>query len=194
MTFKLITGITCFLFVLFASGILAQEGFKIIEKAEREYARGNLEKALTLSEKASGMDYGFCGLSWLEGQKEICMLRYRIFTAQANYEAARKSLDSLVDEQLWDRGDSLRIRTWQLQYGADSLREILTSDALDRATITCDTYDCYALIPLTNGTSMRMRIVLENYYGPDWNHDQILQDWIHRFRQTRDYEMLFGKS
>jgi len=72
-----------FLIFLFSMGSLfAQDGFKLIYKAECQIEKGNLDKAMKLLIKADSMNYGFCGNAWIEARSSIALNKAKIMNAQ----------------------------------------------------------------------------------------------------------------
>lgn len=76
-------------FMLLLSNAFGQNGFKLIQKAQRN-AKFNFDKrALNLLSKADSANYGFCGNAWAEGTSEIAKLRAIIYRKQPNPEKLR---------------------------------------------------------------------------------------------------------
>lgn len=84
-----------FLFISLTLQSFAQEGFKVIRKAEHKYKNGKNEKALSILIKAENMNYGFCGNSWMDANRAINLLRAKIYIDKKDYQMARNSLDSI---------------------------------------------------------------------------------------------------
>jgi len=183
-----------FLFIL-ALPIFAQEGFKVIHKAEQKYENGQNKKALKLLSKAEKMNYGFCGNAWTDADRAINLLRAKIYIDQENYQLARNSLDSIGWEYKGDNLDSIRIRTYQLEYGKDSLSNVIDT-SFTNTKIECEDYDCFVIMPLSNGENLKLKV------NPMSNSDLIFIDdekkklelWIARFKESQNYKLIKEKS
>lgn len=172
----------------------AQEGFKVIRKAEHKHENGQNERALKLLSKAENMNYGFCGNAWMDANRAINLLRAKIYIDKKEYQMARNSLDSIGWEYLGDNLDSIRIRTYQMEYGKDSLSSMIDS-SLVKTRIECGENDCYAIIPLTNGKVMRMKFSpfkSNLIYMAD--ESKKTERWVIWFKESENYKLIKEKS
>lgn len=166
----------------------AQRGFKVIDKAEQKFEDGKNKRALKILSKAEKMNYGFCGNARISASNTINLLRAKIYIDQKDYQLARNSLDSIA----WGFNlDSIRIRTYQLEYGKDSLSNIIdTSFANTR--IECKELYCFVIIPLLNGHNLRLTL------NPMTNGELMnikdekkrVEKWITIFKESENYELL----
>lgn len=170
--------------------VTAQEGFVIINKAEKEYELGNYRKALILLADAEKTDYGFCGNAWDESNISINLLRAKIYIAQNKYQFARNCLDSIC------RGgndiDSIKIRTYQLEIGKDSLRKMIDS-SLTNAYLKCVDLNCYMIIPLINGKSeLKFKLNTVNSYRYSLEKDEVKKKelWLTEFLKSKSYALI----
>lgn len=188
--FKII--LTLFTFLSFFQYAHAQDGFKVIRKAQRKYDIGLNKKALKLLEKADNMDYGFCGNAWMDANREINTLRATIYIDQKQYQLARNSLDSIFWEYPNDNFDSIRIRTYQFEFGKDSLAQLFDS-SLDDVKIECSEFACFFDFPLRNGQTMRLKLSSVNnfeLFSEEKDDEERLQKWLERFRASENYKMI----
>ncbi len=186
------------LFILFALAfpIYAQNGFKVIKKAEQKYKKGQSNKALKLLSKAEKMDYGFCGNAWMEAERSINLLKAEIYINKGEYQLARNSLDSIRWEYSVDNLDSIRIRTYQMQYGKDSLSNMIDT-SFSNAKIICDILNCNIIIPLSNNEFIKL------YINRQSNKELYFimlggkiedKKWIKYFKNTENYKLLIEKE
>lgn len=110
------------------------------------------------------MNYGFCENAWLEANRAINLLRANIYIDKKEYQLARNYLDSISSEFVGDNLDSIRIRTFQMEYGKDSLSSMIDSSLLNTKEECGEYYFCYIIIPLTNGKTIRMT---SNLFDPN---------------------------
>lgn len=185
------------IFLIFFSLTLktfAQKGFDIISKAEVKYEHGKYKSALKLLSKAENMNYGFCGNAWMDADRAIYLLRAKIYINKKEYQLARNSLDSIGWEFNGDKFDSIRIRTYQMEYGKDSLSSMIDA-SLVNTKVECGEYSCFIIIPLTNGKALK----LKNYL---FNFDlMIIEDeikktevWVNWFKESENYKLIIEKS
>lgn len=187
--------LSLFIFLSLALPTFAQKGFKVIHKAEKKYDNRQNKKALKLLSKAEKMNYGFCGNAWMDADRAINLLRAKIYIDQENYQLARNSLDSIGWEYKGDNLDSIRIRTYQLEYGKDSLSNMIDT-SFTNTKIECGDYDCFVIMPLSNGENLKLKVT------PISNSDLIFIDdekkkleiWITRFKESQNYELIKEKS
>ncbi|UII25823.1 hypothetical protein LVD15_21350 [Fulvivirga maritima] len=169
----------------------AQKGFGVILKAGQKYEDGQYKKALKLLAKAERMDYGFCGNAWEGSERAINLLRTKIYINQENYQLARKCLNSIGLEYKGDNLDSIRIRTYQMEYGKDSLSNMIDL-SFNNTKVVCRENDFFVIIPLTNGEKIELKI------NPIFNFDLIHMDdenekvakWIGSFKESENYKLI----
>jgi len=179
----------------FAVPSFAQKGFKVIDKAERKFEKGKNRRALKLLSKAEKMNYGFCGNAWIEAEIAIDLLRAKIYMDQKKYQLARNSLDSISWGFGGDCYDSIRIRSYQLEYGKDSLNSMIDT-SLANATMHCNEYDCFVSIPLTNGNTIKLKeipISFNNVINSEVEK-QNLKKWIIHFKESENYKLILENS
>lgn len=184
-----------FFFLNLAIPTYAQEGFNVIRKAEAQFQKGNSEKALKLLIKAKTMGYGPCGNAAMDANRSINLLRAKIYMTQEKYQEARNSLDSIYAERRLDNLDSIRIRTLQLEFGKDSMSNMLDS-SLPNVKIECGESDCYAILPFTNGKIIRLKIntFRNREITAIWFETNKEEIWINWFKQSEYYAMLKEKG
>lgn len=186
-----------FLFVLLSLVIptFAQEGFKVIHKAEQKYENGKKKRALYLLSKAEKMNYGFCGNAWMDANRAINLLRATIYIDQKDYQLARNSLDSIGWEYRGDNFDSIRIRTYQMEYGKDSLSNMIDS-SLVNTKVECGEYDCFVVIPLTNGKEIILKPNLMSNFDLIYLDDEKkkVEKWVFKFKDSENYKLIKEKS
>ncbi len=167
-----------------------QDGFKIIEDARFSYEQGKLDHALVLLEKAYSSYYGNCGNSYLEAFGKITDLKAKIYLDKREYQLVRTILDS--SNSYGGNLDSLRILSYKLEIGPDSLSRMIDS-SLSNVVFESDelSYFNYAVIPLINGKDT-IRIEAEdgnrihNLKFDETNTDQ----WITEFMLSKKYKMI----
>lgn len=182
------------IFFSFTIQTFAQKGFDVINKAALKYENGQNKRALKLLSKAENMNFGFCGNAWMEADRAINLLRSKIYINEKEYQLARNSLDSIGWEHYEDNFDSIRIRTYQMEYGKDSLSSMIDT-SLVNIKVECGEYDCIAIIPLTNGKSVKLK-------GYQIKFDVIFLDdekkqtetWVNRFKESENYKLIKEKS
>ena len=171
----------------------SQNGFELISKAENRYAHGHTNSALRLLDKAEKVNYGFCGNAWSDAKRAIILLRAEIYIQQQEYQLARNSVDAISYGYLKDNFDSIRIRTYQMEYGKDSLSSMIDT-SLVNAKVECEGYDCFALIPLTNGKAVKLK--LEPTYELIVTDDTTkkAEIWVSWFKKSENFKLLLEKS
>ena len=174
----------------------AQEGFKVIEKAEKKFERKHYRKTLLLLNQAEEMNYGFCGNAWMDANRSINLLRVRVHLAQKNYQLARNSLDSIAFEYRDDHFDSIIVRTYQLEIGVDSLSNMI-DQSLKNTFFISEKLDWFALIPLTNGVdTLRFKIKSDNLrflfdtMNYEQNQERLYKVWLDEFLTTDTYILI----
>jgi len=187
--------LSLFLLLSLALPTFAQKGFKVINKAEIKYKNGQNKKALKLLSNAEKMNFGFCGNAWMDADRAINLLRAKIYIQQENYRLARNSLDSIGWAYKGDNLDSIRIRTYQMEFGKESLSKMIDSSLIN-TMVKCGEYDCYVIIPLSNGKEIKLKP------NPMSNFDLIYLDdekkkaekWVFRFKDSDNYKLIKEKS
>ncbi len=102
----------------------AQEGYRLMQKAEKEIRKENYPKALRLLNSAEKADYGFCGNSYYYALGEIGMLKSQIYNGQKNYDESLEVLDTYFGCDFGvdcEKRDSLRIETLFLKFGKENV-------------------------------------------------------------------------
>jgi len=183
------------LLILFCVGshptLFAQKGFKVIHKAERKYEKGKPNKALRLLDKAQGLDY-FCGLGYMSAYDAIIRLRVQILFDRQAYQQARVAIESRNGAM---RGllDSLYVRSYQLEYGEDSL-QAWVDPSLTGMHVEEVESNVYVVLPLKNGG--RLKLWMGSFYKmmqeTEVEEERILAYWLRNFGQGGNYELLTG--
>jgi hypothetical protein len=170
---------------------LAQEGFDLIRKAQKKYEHTKYKKALHLLDKAEHMDYGFCANAWGAANSSINLLRAKIYMEQQKFQLVRNSLDSIDWNYGTDNIDSIKIRSYQLEFGRTYLRNTIDS-ALLHAQIDCNTYDCFLNLPLSNGSTIRMKTNSELFLNLLYlkTDQQKVAFWLEHFRKSQSYQII----
>lgn len=170
----------------------SQNGFELISKAENRYAHGHTKSALRLLEKAEKVDYGFCGNAWSDAKRAINLLRAEINIQQQEYQLARNSLDAISYGYLKDNFDSIRIRTYQMEYGKDSLSSMIDTSLIN-TKVESEGYYCFAIIPLTNGKAVKLK--LEPTYELIVTDDTIkkAEIWVSLFKKSENFKLLLKR-
>jgi len=137
-----------------SSNISAQDGYKLIRKAEKEIKKENYSKALTLLDSAEKSDYGWCGNSYYYAMGDIGILKSQIYNKQKNYDQSLEILDSYFGCDFGvdcEKRDSLRIETLYLKFGKEKVIEEFTNNlkVADINTIKRNDYVHY-LVELPN--------------------------------------------
>lgn len=168
--------------------------FDLVREAEKIHSQGNLEKALDLLDQAQYVDYGSCGNSYMEANSLITDSKCRIYIEKGQYKLAREILNS--SNSYGGTLDSLRIRSYQLEIGLDSLSNMIDS-SLSKVTFEADNYSwTYAIIPLINGVDT---IRIEATEDIDMLDQTIINnsntdDWIADFQVSINYKMIKGTA
>ena len=178
----------------------AKKGFKVIRKAERKNENGQNERALKLLSKAENMNIGFCYSISIDANRAINLIRAKIYIDKKEYQMARNSLDSICLEYfddwkyLRDNLDSIRIRTYQMEYGKDSLSSMIDS-SLVNTKVKCEYYSCIAIIPLKNGKEIKMRFNQINFDLMFMDDEkQKVEIWVDRFKKSENYKLIKENS
>lgn len=88
----------------------SQDGFKVIHKAENKIAHKKYNQALELLNKASTMDYGFCGNAWMEAKDKIALNRIIIYEVRGeSLKAANELNNSHINFYNGENSDSLKM-------------------------------------------------------------------------------------
>jgi hypothetical protein len=137
------------------------------------------------------MDYGFCGNAWGAANSSINLLRAKIYMKQQKFQLVRSSLDSIGWNYGTDNIDSIKIRSYQLEFGRTYLRNTIDS-ALLHAQIDCNTYDCFLNLPLSNGSTVRMKTNSELFLNLLYlkTDQQKVAFWLEHFRKSQSYQII----
>lgn len=175
----------------FSESLQAQRGFRLIEKAEKEVESTRYRKALKLLKKAEKEDYGICGNAGLTAQFEIDSLKFIVFYQLIDYEAARKSLDSLLSFGKRDDLDSLKIITYQAECGNEILKQTIDT-SLSGAYVECSEYDCYGNIPIEKTEKIIRLKIHGDYFKYMFVEDNTERNnlWIDEFRESEAYKLI----
>lgn len=172
----------------------AQKPFKVIHKAERKFENGQNKRALKLLSKAEKMNFGICGNAGVNADRAINLLRAKIYIDQKEYQLARNSIDSIGLWAMVDNLDSIIIRTYQMEYGKDSLSNMVDSSLIN-TKVVCTGYKCYAIIPLTNGKEITMKISISNFKVRSLNDNRKkAEEWIKEFKESENYKLIKEKG
>jgi hypothetical protein len=118
--------VNCFC-LLFFFAFHAQEGLKLIVKAETQIEKKNYKKALRLLEKAESRKLGYCGLAVSEAYSMIAFNRSRIRAESGKYlEAANELNNKQYDLSSLDI-DSLKIVYFIKALGKDRIKKEIDS-------------------------------------------------------------------
>lgn len=185
--------IIALLVFFFKTDTVAQDGFKIIRKAEKQFEKKHYQKTLNLLAKADTADYGFCGNAHAQADNHINFLYAKTYMAMNQYANARKHLKYntfcgnryQIDSMIWV--------SYQMQYGKDSLSKMVDV-SLSQANMEYTQLEYYIHIPLTNGDFIHYRID----YLKEWESIFIFngkikaQLWVANFKQSTIYKMVKG--
>ena len=103
-----------------------QQGYKFIDKAEKNLRQGNLVKAEDFIAKAKISNYGFCGNAWASAHSMIAMIEVELFNTKKEYDKALVVLDSLQGCSFGgdcDARDSLKIVTLFSKFGKEKVKQ-----------------------------------------------------------------------
>ena len=137
------------------------------------------------------MDYGFCGNAHMEAKMWIDSLRYTIHMKNGNYKLARASMDSIIWFGAREDIDSIKVRSYQYEYGAQYLKNNI-KESLNNAYVTCVSHDCYGIIPLKEiKESLKFKIYDSRFYFQYGNNlNQGAEKWIDKFKASKAYKLL----
>jgi hypothetical protein len=107
---------------------------------------------------------------------------------------ARNSLDSIGWEHISDNLDSIRIRTYQMEYGKDSLSNMIDSSFVN-TKVDCRECDCYSIITLTNGKVLKLKVnsIKNNLICLDEEKKKV-EFWVTWFIESENYKLIKDKS
>lgn len=86
-----------------------QEGLKVINRAGKEIDKGRYKKAAKLLDKADSMNYGFCGLAWIDAKQGIAFHRTKILAHNGEYLKAANELNRIDIYEADEDMDSLKM-------------------------------------------------------------------------------------
>jgi len=180
------------IFIGTSKSVFSQRGYKVIKKAQNKIEFNDFSKAIKLLNKAEKMDYGFCGNAWLVAKQEIDSLRFVAFYNLKKYDLARRSLDSIISFSKRDDLDSLKVLTYQKEYGNEFLKKHI-KESLSSSYVECDDIiDCYGIIPLKNNKFIRFKIIENmNLYFMEENSEKQNKMWIEEFKKSKMYTMIY---
>ena len=178
---------------------LEPSGYHLISKAEVYYESGDSKRALNLLNEALKKDYGTCAHSYFEAYGRITDLRVRIHMDRQDYPTVRRTLHYAPFYIPYF--DSLKIKSFQLQYGVDSLR-IMIDESLSE--VTFKNYEhrgfAFAFIPLSNGLDtlkVKSKVELEYDYQHEYGENDTIiwkypdtNEWIAKFKSSNEYRMI----
>jgi len=103
-----------------------KQGYKFIEKAEKNLKKENLNKVEEFLRKAKLSDYGFCGNAWASAFGEINLIQTQIHNKRKDYDKALILLDSIDGCSFGancEARDSLKVVTLILKFGKEKVKE-----------------------------------------------------------------------
>lgn len=113
-------------FLCFSVPLLAKDGFKFIEKAEKKIEKKKYAQAMKLLEKADSANYGFCGNAWIDARYAIMMNKLKIYDAENDPISAVKLLNQPI--MYWNLDeDSLRMVHFIRLFGKEVIKRELDS-------------------------------------------------------------------
>ena len=187
-----LTIIIFYLLIIFLISCSDPNGIAIIQEAKFRYELGDLDGTLDLLDRAESAHYD-CGNSYLMASTMINDLRAKTYLKKGEYKRARMVLDSSYS--YGGNLDSLRIKSYQLELGADLLSQMIDFD-LPKVTFKLEPASkaIYALIPLSNGMdTIRLEAVHDINSMDVVNTNSIdTKEWIAEFRLTEKYLMIKG--
>lgn len=81
-----------------------------------------------------------------------------------------------------------------MEYGKDSLSNMIDA-SLVNTKVECGEYDCYAIIPLTNGKVIRLKInPLKSFTMYMADKKEKPEIWVTWFRDSVNYKLIKEKS
>lgn len=108
-------------FLCFSGFLAAQNGFKLIEKAEKKIEKKNYAQAMKLLEKADSASYGFCGNAWMDARYAITLNKLKIYDVRNDVGSAVKLLNQPL--VYWDLDeDSLRMIYFIRLFGKEVIK------------------------------------------------------------------------
>lgn len=113
-------------FSLLSFNTFSQEGYRFIERAEKQIEKGNYQKASKLLDKADSSGYGFCGLAWIEAHWEIAANRVKIHAGKGEYLEAGNELNGMVNQMNYEL-ESLRMKYFIQALGKDRIKREIDS-------------------------------------------------------------------
>jgi hypothetical protein len=171
--------------------LYGQKSFKTIKRAEQKFENGNSKRALKLLLKAEQNKDVFCGTAAFQKDNAIGVLRARIYVAAKAYSEARRALQQ--PHVFGQNVDSLTILSYQLEFGADVLKQNIDK-GLDNSYISynesLEIY--YVCVPITKDLVIQFNTFFFNHsIEPDRRTDyehSFLRRWVTKFRESSLYE------
>jgi hypothetical protein len=103
-----------------------KQGYKFIDKAEKNLQSGNLIKTQDFITKAKISNYGFCGNAWASAHSMIAIIEVQLLNKKKEYDMALTVLDSLQGCSFGgdcSARDSLKIITLFSKFGKEKVKE-----------------------------------------------------------------------
>ncbi|BDS11325.1 hypothetical protein [Aureispira anguillae] len=169
----------------------AQNPFKVLDKAEKFYRNGLLQRALIKIKKAESTKYCSCGDCLDQINKKTHLLRFKIFNSLKKYQLARNSLDAIMSSS--SEYDSLKILTYQAEFGKKFLSQNI--DSFEKINIYCEEEACFLEIPFKE---KRPPILLKldpgesivYLLGNEKQSKKIKEYWLEKFKTSKNYELI----
>lgn len=176
----------------------AQNPFKILERAEYCYSKGKVERALSMLKKVEACSYCTCGDCFHQVNNQSNRLRYRIYSALGENQAARKALEAIdVMEGGSKEIDSLWILCYQAEFGVEFLATTIDS-ALEQLKLVCDEdeADCFVELPLDTTITIQFSLTLEEALFCIVRKEQatVKEKWRKNFRTSSLYQLIKNKE
>ncbi len=169
-----------------------QRGFKVINKAATKIDAKDYRKAIKLLDKAAKMDYGFCGTAYVEAVYNIYLLKFKAYYGLKKYHLARRNLDSIT---VFGEGchylDSLKLLTYQTEYGAEYLKNVIDASISD-AYVTCNDDYCFGNIPIIASDKVLRFRIYEDYMDYVFTENQTERNelWKNQFKHSDIYNLI----
>lgn len=182
------------IFLLFINlPAFGQESFDILRKAEAKYEKGKFKKATQLLAEADAMHDCTCGNCAITKENWITRLSSQIALEQGDYLSARTIIDSAnLSFFPTPKLDSLLWLTYQMEYGKDSLSNMLDYGIENAFCETDSNYIVRMFLPLPNKEKIAFTPSLNGrpIYGWKYAPESIVEDWQKEFITTETYRWL----
>jgi hypothetical protein len=169
-----------------------QRGYEVIEKAEQKFNEGKYNASLRLLKKARKMDYGVCGNAYFTAYESIDLIKAKVYLAKGKYAESRNAIDSIYSLAYIQDYDSIRIRSYQYQFGKESFKKMFL-ESFDSAELRCDPEStCNILIHLADGEFLMLNHHINMLF---LTHDSLsreaaLKNWKELFLNSDIYRMI----